>query len=472
MNLRPAGMSDDEDDEDDFYFSDTSVKSHSYPSKADFLEKEVYDYNHMQDDERRIFESRVMNACIKGQLDVIEEYLEKYDINQFIHTGWSLLLYATSSVQLEVIEYLLAHGANPNMHKDGFTPLMALCSSTKKLPEISLKCLTLLIEAKADVNATSKMRETPLMYACKSQNVEFVAELLKHVKHINACDSDGRTALSYAVICNKIDIVVILLEHNADTTVIDTYNLTVKDIADAKDFTEISALLTNEKEEKKVYCELSQIITWKDLFPELYPRNKELLDHNISIILYGMDLERYNILFRGMSLKTFLQLTEDDLCQLGIDITVYREQFLENLHKFHCKKWRADSVGIVKKNVPYTIYDAAMSLANIKLQIGVITSSFQYVKNLMKDVSLDPAERAKYEEEIRKTQDTLKILKNEIIGYRKLTREIDRKNSIGLPAIFLTSPEKRKNRTSWVLPLSVTLIIGLYIYKKIYIHRL
>lgn len=31
------------------------------------------------------------------------------------------------------------------------------------------------------------------MYACKSQNVEFVAELLKHVKDINVCDSDRKT---------------------------------------------------------------------------------------------------------------------------------------------------------------------------------------------------------------------------------------------------------------------------------------
>lgn len=31
------------------------------------------------------------------------------------------------------------------------------------------------------------------MYACKSQNAEVVAELIKHVKDINACDYDGRT---------------------------------------------------------------------------------------------------------------------------------------------------------------------------------------------------------------------------------------------------------------------------------------
>lgn len=40
-----------------------------------------------------------------------------HDINDFLYTGWTLLLYAASSVQLEVIEYLLAHGADPNKHK-------------------------------------------------------------------------------------------------------------------------------------------------------------------------------------------------------------------------------------------------------------------------------------------------------------------------------------------------------------------
>lgn len=40
-----------------------------------------------------------------------------YDINKPLHTGWTLLLYATSSVQVEIIEYLLALDADPNKDK-------------------------------------------------------------------------------------------------------------------------------------------------------------------------------------------------------------------------------------------------------------------------------------------------------------------------------------------------------------------
>lgn len=40
-----------------------------------------------------------------------------YDINKFLHTGWTLLLYAASSVQPEIIKYLLTLNADPNKDK-------------------------------------------------------------------------------------------------------------------------------------------------------------------------------------------------------------------------------------------------------------------------------------------------------------------------------------------------------------------
>lgn len=40
-----------------------------------------------------------------------------YDVNKFLHTGWTLLLYAASSMQPEIIEYLLTLDADPNKSK-------------------------------------------------------------------------------------------------------------------------------------------------------------------------------------------------------------------------------------------------------------------------------------------------------------------------------------------------------------------
>ena len=44
-------------------------------------------------------------------------FLEEHDVNKFLYTGWTLLLYAISSVETEIVEHLLIHGANPNKHK-------------------------------------------------------------------------------------------------------------------------------------------------------------------------------------------------------------------------------------------------------------------------------------------------------------------------------------------------------------------
>jgi len=85
----------------------------------------------------------------------------------------------------------------------------------------------------------------------------------------------------------------------------------------------------------------------------LYPKNEKILDYDISVILEGMDLQKYSIPFHEMDLKTFLQLTEDDY-RLGIDITVHKKLFLQNLERFHARKWHLNSLGFIKKSDPYT----------------------------------------------------------------------------------------------------------------------
>lgn len=183
------------------------------------------------------YQNHIINACTKGKIEIIEEYAKSHNVNEFLYKGWTPLLYAAFAAQPEVINYLLLNEANPNQHRDGYTPLMALCNSVSMCLEKSLKCLRLLIDANADVDAINKHRQTALMYACKSQEPEFVKVLLNHVKDIDATDSDERTAIFYAVTANKIDIVKILLENNADITLVDNNNYTVKDIASEKAYT-------------------------------------------------------------------------------------------------------------------------------------------------------------------------------------------------------------------------------------------
>lgn len=76
------------------------------------------------------------------------------------------------------------------------------------------------------------------------------------------------------------------------------------------------------------------------------------------------------------------------------------------------------------------IHDSINSLLNMKHQIVVIASSFQYIKNNLtqcakKDIHFDPAERAKYEEELEKTEDILKALKNEANHFKELVQKVN-----------------------------------------------
>ncbi|XP_025153848.1 uncharacterized protein LOC105186446 [Harpegnathos saltator] len=478
MNLRPAGMSDDEEEEE-IYFGVNDPKTHDDTNKDHTdeasLPKKIINYHNYHNEEQAL-ESQVINACIHGQMDTIYEYLKKNDVDKLLRTGWSLLLHSASYVQFDIMVYLLSHGANPNIYGGEFTPLLALCASRCGLPETCLKCLVLLIEAKADVNAVGKHRETALMHACKTKNTEFVMELLKHIDDINFCDNYRQTALNHAVTSNRPDIVSVLLMHDADPDMPDKDGYTPEMIAVREGFKEICELLDVECE-KEDY-EIFQIEYWGDLFPELYPRKEKSVHEEILNLLFNMgpcNMERYKILFARMELKTFVQLTEDDLCHLGVNITVHRERFLEYLHYFHCQMWKVKTLEAGRKSTTYSIFISVGSLGIIKTQIGIIASSFTFVKNSFmecatKDIYLNSMERVKYEEELIKIRKALEILKTDMKHFKKLAQKLHKENDIGIPACFLSSPKKRKNRTKWVISLSVTLIIGLYICKTC-IHK-
>ena len=111
-----------------------------------------------------------------------------------------------------------------------------------------------------------------------------------------------------------------------------------------------------EEDEKPMPCEVFDRVTWRDLFPDLYPRRKEVLDDYIYYMLCGIGLESYSFLFQGMNLKTFLQLTEDDICNVGIDITVHKEMFLEGLEQFHRKKWNIGICDNIRKQNHVNLY--------------------------------------------------------------------------------------------------------------------
>jgi ankyrin repeat/SAM/basic leucine zipper domain-containing protein 1 len=90
-----------------------------------------------------------------------------------------------------VTEYLLEMKANPNFHKELFTPLMAACASSHEVEDDLVKCVEILIANGSNINATERHKVTPLMFACKEKRLKIVQTLLRR-EEINIDLQDHR----------------------------------------------------------------------------------------------------------------------------------------------------------------------------------------------------------------------------------------------------------------------------------------
>ncbi|XP_044018304.1 ankyrin repeat, SAM and basic leucine zipper domain-containing protein 1-like [Aphidius gifuensis] len=426
-------------------------------------------------EKKQDLEFQLIKACMNGDINVIDQYVQAgNDVNEFLHTGWTMLLYAASSVKPNVILELLNLGADPNVHKDGLTPLMVVCSSGLGDAEHALECITLLIEMDAEPNATNKDRVTALMFACEYREPEVVSELLKHVKDIEARDCDGRTAVFYAVVGNKVENLKLLMKNNASISITDRRDLTVQEIATTKGYDSILELLSNEDCDIENYCITGKITSWVDAFPSIKKLDENIVDEGVSSILSGLGLEQYRSIFLGMELNNFLTLTDDDLIKLGMDIEFHRKEFLDGLLKFHKKKWTNKSIGVVNKSLPYTIYNGVASLGNIGRQLGVIGASFKFIKNNLlslneNEITLSDVQKNDYIEELAATEKSLVSLKKDLNQMLHFAKKVEMTDHVDPPASYIDSEKKKSN---WPIYAGVTLMFGFYLCKTNIIKQL
>lgn len=116
---------------------------------------------------------------MKGNLASVKNHIEKgVPVNQVLRSGWTALMYAASCGKHQVVEYLLEQQANPNFHKELFTPLMAACASSHEDEDDLVKCVEILLTKGANLNATERHKVTPLMFACKEKRQKIVKCLL------------------------------------------------------------------------------------------------------------------------------------------------------------------------------------------------------------------------------------------------------------------------------------------------------
>ena len=205
-------------------------------------------------------------------------------VNDSDENGLAPLHYAAVCRHVEMVKWLLAHGADVNKkNKWDWTPLHYTLGSddfTEELcpkpdPEKTLELVKLLVEAKANVNAEDNHGVTPVYLAL--DDPEILKYLVKHgvilaggdayhgktllhwavvyeapvktieliLKHggkndINDYDGDGYTPLHRAVLAKNLQVVKLLVEHGANINlIIDEENKTALDLAEEVKLPEI-----------------------------------------------------------------------------------------------------------------------------------------------------------------------------------------------------------------------------------------
>ena len=411
----------------------------------------------------------VIQACMAGNVDIIKKFLDLgHDVNEFLISGWNLLLHAASYAQPHAVEFLLNSGANPNSHYEGYTPVIALCDSFKGSPEDRIECLRYLIEAGANTNASNKINETPLMLACKTQEIDFISELLKYTDHINYADGDQKTALFYAVLANRYNVVELLINEGADKGWMSYRGDTPYNIAITKGFDELLPLLYFEiDEDKQDIIETNKASTWLSLFPVDNGITSDAIDDDILSILYGMGLESYKACFRGISLKRFLQLKEDDLERLGIDISVHREKFITELFKFHKREWSSNLLNI-DKSKPFSAFKTLNVLGNINRQLSIMSSGVYFSQNYLESLENEESNLNEEEKEILRNEletiETMALkMKEATERINALSQIINEENSeLSLPTYI---GKKKKNNQKWIL-LTIVTLVSIYLVKR------
>lgn len=150
---------------------------------------------------------KLINAAYAGDITMVEQLLkEGVDVNFKDSYGYTPMYSAASHGKKDVVELLIANGANIN--NDQSPPLYGALEGGYK--DIAL----LLIKKGANLNSSLRIA---IVYG-RADIVEF---LIANGADVNAKNNNGDTALHYAVGNSKLDIAKYLITHGADINVKD-----------------------------------------------------------------------------------------------------------------------------------------------------------------------------------------------------------------------------------------------------------
>jgi len=141
--------------------------------------------------------------------------------------GHSVLIHAISKSTIEMVEFLLNHGANPNSVNDHLVGLPLHFALHRDYDVVKL-----LIDHGANVNAQNIFGNFGLHVAVLNpRSLNMVRLLLDSGAEVNAQSIDGTTAISMAANHGNTDMVSLLLSYGADPYIKDEDGSTALDMS-------------------------------------------------------------------------------------------------------------------------------------------------------------------------------------------------------------------------------------------------
>lgn len=156
-----------------------------------------------------------------------------------------LIHIAASNNQLQVLNYLLSNGEDPNQLEQNFfeTPLHKACESNH--PQI----VEFLLSKGANPNIENKFKTLPLTYACRNGNINIIYQLVNHGSNLFHKGNYGDTFLHDAAYEGNYDTVKFLLENGISPHIKNNDGKTPIDYAIEKGHGSVSRLLRGLPEE-------------------------------------------------------------------------------------------------------------------------------------------------------------------------------------------------------------------------------
>ena len=126
----------------------------------------------------------------------------------------TLLLAACKNKQIELIEYFLSFGANPNfLNGCGDTPLHTLIDTATHDEKASLKGIEVLLDAGADIEIRGYMGKTPFLRACSRNSLPVLKLLVQRGCNVSATLSEYGNELDALFFAKTFNLKTELIEY-------------------------------------------------------------------------------------------------------------------------------------------------------------------------------------------------------------------------------------------------------------------